>query len=165
MTILFWLLATAVLGFSQENNAPVIINGESMIIGTTSYANVLKHFEEWQAIADTVTLDSHLVSQFQAMTTPVTVLLFIGTWCPDSRHGVPPFMAVYQAARNPHIQLKIIGVTRDKEDPEGLASRYHIERVPTFVILANNKEIGRLVEFPRTTFAQDFIELLTNNHK
>ncbi len=164
MTILIVLFAMATLGSAQENT-PVVINGESMIIGKTQYATILNHFEEWRAVADTVTVDSSLVARFQAITEPVKILLFVGTWCPDSRHGVPPFMAVYQAAQNPNLQLEIIGVTRDKDDPEGLAAKYGIERVPTFVILSNNKEIGRLVEFPKTTFAQDFIELLAKYHK
>ncbi len=161
---LFFLFILFAFLPAQENNTCVLINGEQMIIGHTQYQSILDNFEEWKAVADTVTLDSSAVAKLKAIQQPVHVLLFLGTWCKDSRNGVPPFMAVYQAAHNPNIQVEIIGITRDKEDPEGLAAKYHIERVPTFVILKNGKEIGRLVEFPKKTFAQDLIELLTQSH-
>jgi len=159
--IMAYFLAVVSLVSAQENNSPVSINGELMIIGHTTYENILNHFEDWRAVADTVTVDSAMVQQFQNIQEPVHILLFVGTWCGDSRRGVPPFMAVFQAANNPHLQLEIIGVTRDKEDPEGLAPQYGIERVPTFVILKDGKEIARLVEFPQKTFARDFIDVLT----
>ena len=159
--IMACFLAVVSIVSAQDNNSPVSINGEPMIIGHTTYENILNHFDDWRAVADTVTVDSAVVQQFKAIREPVHILLFLGTWCGDSRRGVPPFMAVFRAANNPNLKLDIIGVTRDKEDPEGLAPRYGIERVPTFVILKDGKEIARLVEFPQKTFAQDFIDVLT----
>ncbi len=155
----------ATLLVAQTNNTPVSINGETMLIGRVQYQTILNYFEDWKAEADTVQPDSAIVAQFKAIKQPYHILLFLGTWCPDSRHGVPPFMAVLNAAANPLLKLEIIGVTRDKEDPEGLAQKYHIERVPTFVILHEGKEIGRLIEFPEETFARDFLKIISSQNQ
>jgi len=138
----------------------VEINGESMLLGPITFQDILKYFDDWKAVYDSSQVDTQVVHLLNAITDSIQVLLFLGTWCSDSRHGVPPFMKTWENVTNPKLSLKIIAVDRNKTDPDNLALQWHIERVPTFVVLQRGKEIGRLVETPTTTFAGDMLRLL-----
>jgi hypothetical protein len=69
-------------------------------------------------------------------------------------------MKTLAEAENPNVRVRIFGVDREKRDPNGLAEAYRIERVPTFMILRGGQELGRMVETPAVTFAQDLLRLL-----
>ncbi len=145
-------------------NPPVRVNGEWMILGPTRYTDILQQFPRWQAADRQVVIDSADIVRLKAIRSHVDILCFLGTWCSDSRAGVPPFVGALEQAANPHLKLRLIGVDRDKADPGQMAQRYHIRRVPTFVILKNGQEIGRMVEYPRTTsFLRDFLNILERN--
>jgi thiol-disulfide isomerase/thioredoxin len=131
-----------------------------MLLGARPYDDILYFFSDWREAHDTAAVDSGLVRKLAAIDEPLDVLLFLGTWCSDSRGGVPPFMKALAEARNPNIRIRVIGVDRDKRDPGGLAEAYRIERVPTFVVLRGGEELGRMVETPAATFVEDLLRLL-----
>lgn len=90
--------------------------------------------------------DAAAVSAIRANAKGVTVLLIMGTWCPDSKREVPRYFVVMDAAGMPDSVLTMVGVDRSKKDPEGLTEKWAITRVPTFVFFRGGKEIGRFVE-------------------
>jgi thiol-disulfide isomerase/thioredoxin len=90
--------------------------------------------------------DASAVAAIAAGADGATVLLVVGTWCPDSRREVPRFLAIMDAAGIRESQLTMVGVDRTKKDAEGLTEKWGITRVPTFVFLRNGQEIGRVVE-------------------
>ncbi len=75
-----------------------------------------------------------------------TVLLVLGTWCPDSKREVPRYVATMAAAGIGDAMLTMVGVDRTKKDTEGLTEKWNITRVPTWVFFRDGKEIGRFVE-------------------
>jgi len=91
----------------------------------------------------------------------ISFLLFPGSWCPDSEKGVPEIIKLLKLCNFDINTIKIYGVDRQKTEPTGTAVKYKIERVPTLVILKNGKEIGRIVEFPILSWADDIITILT----
>ncbi|RMG62784.1 MAG: thioredoxin [Calditrichaeota bacterium] len=146
-----------------QENPPVMVNGEPMILGPTSYDNIVQHFPRWQVADRRAVPDSADVARLKAIRTDYEIYCFLGTWCSDSRAGVPPFVHALKQAANPHLRFHLIGVDRKKHDPQQLAARYQVKRVPTFVILKNGQEVGRMVEFPRTTFVRDFLIMVQKN--
>ncbi len=155
-------LAWAGCGGDGEDSPspPAVVEGERMLLGETSYEDILYFFPDWREGHDTAVADPGIVQQLAVIDEPLDVLLFVGTWCSDSRNGVPLFMKTLAEAENPNIRVRIFGVDREKRDPNGLAATYRIERVPTFVILSEGQELGRMVETPAVTFAQDLLQLL-----
>jgi thiol-disulfide isomerase/thioredoxin len=131
-----------------------------MLLGERPYDDILYFFPEWREAQDTAVVDPAVVQKLAAIEEPLEVLLFLGTWCSDSRNGVPPFMKTLAEAENPNVRIRIFGVDREKRDPNGLAEAYRIERVPTFMILRGGQELGRMVETPAVTFAEDLLRLL-----
>lgn len=91
---------------------------------------------------------------------PTRIIVFLGTWCPDSQRNVPPFMNLIEAAANNNIEVEYIGVNLRKVDPDGLVNTYGVRRVPTFIVMRDGQEVGRLVERPSNTVEKDIIQIL-----
>jgi len=65
-----------------------------------------------------------------------------------------------ELVQNSHLTFKLFGLDRSKRDADGLAEKYQIEFVPTFVVLQDDEEIGRIVETPIVSIEQDLVEIL-----
>jgi hypothetical protein len=90
----------------------------------------------------------------------VTVLIVSGTWCPDTRREVPRFLNVIDQCGLQRIKVKHLGVDLNKVAPVGDYEQLNIERVPTFIVYRENVEIGRIVEYPKTSLEWDLLEIL-----
>jgi thiol-disulfide isomerase/thioredoxin len=88
------------------------------------------------------------------------VLVFMGTWCPDSREHVPKFMKIMDLAGVDRKHIKFIGLDRDKT-LKGFTDKYDIKRVPTFIFFKDGKEIGRIVENPQVSLTQHIAKILS----
>jgi len=104
--------------------------------------------------------DSASVSFLKKFNEELNVLIFLGTWCPDCRREVPRFLKVIENAGNNFIKFQMMGLDRTKRDSLGLAEKYQIEYVPTFIVLQNEREIGRIIEIPMLSIEQDLVEIL-----
>jgi thiol-disulfide isomerase/thioredoxin len=93
----------------------------------------------------------------------LTIIIVLGTWCPDSRREVPRFMRILDIWEFPAGKVEFIGVDNAKLSPVGEYDKLNIERVPTFIIYRNNIEAGRIIENPLTSLEQDMINILTRN--
>lgn len=157
-----WMAGCA--GSYHPTSTPETVNGEKMLLGELVYEDILHYFPKWKAQDRQTRVDEKLVARLKRIDRPVELLCYLGTWCSDSRQGVPPMMKALQAANNPHIQIKLIGVDRDKIDPEFTAPQHNIERVPTFILLQDGQEVARMVEYPQhDTFVEDLLEILASN--
>ena len=92
-----------------------------------------------------------------------SVLIFMGTWCSDSREHVPPF---YKIADSSGLKIsKLFFVPEEKKNGfyAGVDPKYKIEFVPTFIILdETGKEIGRIVETPEISLEADLCRMVQN---
>ena len=55
----------------------------------------------------------------------------------------------------------MITVNRGKRTPDNLQKGFNIKRVPTFIFYKKGKEIGRYVEFPRTSLEKDILTIVS----
>lgn len=136
---------------------PVEINGELMMVGPISYKDILEYFPAWKTVNQRAQPTEDIISGIKEISMPLDIECFVGTWCSDSRHEVPPFMKALGLAGNPHIHIELIGVDRQKDDPGHLGPMNNIELVPTFIVRSNGVELFRMVEFPKTSFAEDLL--------
>ena len=93
----------------------------------------------------------------------LTIRIVMGTWCPDSRREVPRFMKILDLWKFPADKVTFIGVDNEKLSPIGGYDKLNIQRVPTFIIMKNNVEAGRIIENPVTSLEQDMINILNGN--
>jgi hypothetical protein len=61
--------------------------------------------------------------------------------------------------------IVFVGVDNSKIAPVGGYDTLQIERVPTFIIMRNKVETGRIIENPVTSLEQDMLNILTRNEK
>lgn len=93
----------------------------------------------------------------------LSILIVMGTWCPDSRREVPRFMKIVEETGFPVERIVFVGVDNTKLAPVGGYDTLNIERVPTFIFLRNKVEAGRIIETPVTSLEQDMQNILTRN--
>ncbi|MCU0374937.1 MAG: thioredoxin family protein [Chitinophagaceae bacterium] len=101
------------------------------------YAETLKYFKPQ---ADAVKAIQEKAGKFQ-------VVLFLGTWCEDSKQLVPKYLATLEAAGIGNDQLTIVGTDRKKQAPANLHKPLGIVNVPTLLVMKDGKELGRIVEY------------------
>ncbi|MBA2328365.1 MAG: thioredoxin family protein [Flavisolibacter sp.] len=93
--------------------------------------------------------DATAVKAFSENKESIHILAFGGTWCDDTKSLLPKFYALTEAAGFPDNKITLIGVDRSKKTLHHLAEAFQVVNVPTFIVLKNGKEIGRVVEYGR----------------
>lgn len=115
----------------------------------------------WEDLrAEDYTPDPSLVEAIRAGAEDIQVMVFLGFWCPDSQREVPRWIKLAEAAGLREDQITYISLDYTKTDADGLTEQYGIEYVPTFVILRDRQEIGRIIESPEETLEADLAAIL-----
>jgi thiol-disulfide isomerase/thioredoxin len=104
------------------------------------YAQNLKSF----------TPNSDVVKNYASSKDSVNIIVFGGTWCGDTQSLLPKFYATAEAAGLPSNHITLIGVDESKKTLFNLAEAFGVTNVPTFIVMKNGKEVGRVVEYGKT---------------
>ena len=150
----------------QPTREPLEIGGERLMTGDVKYDDIIYHFEKWRLADAAAEVKPDQIAALQAIADDIDVVCFLGTWCSDSRDGVPPFVHALRAARNPRLNISLYAVDRDKSDPDQRGPQNGIERVPTFIVSQGDMELGRMVEFPTAeNFVADLLRIVAERDK
>ena len=87
------------------------------------------------------------VETFKKNKDKFTVVIFGGTWCHDTQNLLPVFYRLADKSGFPEKNITLIAVDRDKKTINNLQKNYSITNVPTFIIMKDGKEMGRVVEY------------------
>ncbi len=89
----------------------------------------------------------------------VKIDVYLGMWCPDSRHNVPPFIKIMDRA-GAAVPVRYFDVPKKANKEETyFIDELKVDRVPTFIFYFGGKEIGRIVENPKTGMIEDTMEV------
>lgn len=87
--------------------------------------------------------------------------VYLGTWCSDSLNNVPKFIKIIEAAAVDNLSVNYYNVKRKpSSDVKYYVEDLKVERVPTFIFYRDGKEIGRIVENPKKSLIEDFLEII-----
>jgi len=87
--------------------------------------------------------------------------VYLGTWCPDSLNNVPKFIKIIDAAAADNLPVNYYNVERKpSKEVKYFVEELKVERVPTFIFYRDGKEIGRIVENPKNSLLEDFLEII-----
>jgi len=90
----------------------------------------------------------------------IEIICVLGTWCSDSKREVPRMLRILQMGNIEPEKMRLIGVDRQKNSPDGANVTYNIERVPTFIFLRDGVEIGRIVEEALASLEKDMLGII-----
>ncbi len=139
-------------------------NDGQMLLGTQTKDQFLKEpFSDWYSKEhEEYTLDeAAMVELKKAKLKSYQITTVLGTWCEDSHREFPRMMKILEAAGFPTEKLTIIAVNRKKESPEGEEGKFNIQKVPTFIIKKYGREVGRIIEMPKSGYLErDLVEIL-----
>lgn len=129
-------------------------------IGRSDLQAILDYDQRYADGAFIYIPDAEALAVFQAVNKPVTIKLFYRTDCSDSVREVPRFIKTIQVANNTLISVDAIGINREKNQPADLLKGWNIELVPTFIVVVDGAEIGRVVEVPQDKIEIDLAGIL-----
>jgi thiol-disulfide isomerase/thioredoxin len=96
------------------------------------------------------TADAYAVDMFKQKSEKFSVLVFAGTWCQDSQNLLPKLYRLFDKSGYPENKVTLVVVDRKKASTNDLPQKWKLESVPTFIIIKDGKEIGRVVEYGKT---------------
>jgi len=96
------------------------------------------------------TPEAGALQAFKVNKDSINLIVFGGTWCGDTKGLLPKFYSLADAAGFSNDRITLIGVDRSKKTFHHLTDAFEVTRVPTFIVMKNGKEIGRVVEYGTT---------------
>jgi len=88
------------------------------------------------------------------------MIILLGTWCSDSQDIIPKLYKTLLLAKYPMSQITMFGVDRKKTTLKQEHMFYHLESVPTIILMKEDKEIARIVESLNKTIEEDLVALI-----
>ncbi len=159
--MLFLISLSAPLSAQQINQEIKIEGNQPFMVGQIDL-NALKtnSYQSWYtANHKSYEVDINTISSIKNELNQYKILIFMGTWCGDSKREVPRFIKILEAADFSMKNLKIVAVDRRKEmykkSPTGEEWGLQIKRVPTFIFYKDGKESNRIIESPITSLEED----------
>jgi hypothetical protein len=139
-------------------------DGSKMLLGTSAKSDLMndKAFSWFREGYSTYQPDARAVSTIRSQAQTLHIEVFGGTWCSDTHDLLPGFYKGMDAAGLTDSQITLHLVNREKKTPDGSAEKYHITNVPTFIIFKGDKQLGKIVESPKTTVEGDIAAILTD---
>lgn len=150
---------------SVNISEPKEVAAEKILLGRQNLGDLTQApYSEWyRPEYDGYKTDAAAVQKLkEAGISKYQITAFVGTWCEDSHREFPRLVKILQEAGYPETQLQIIAVDRSKSAPEGDEVPFDVHKVPTFIIQKDGKQIGRIVEYPKSGFLEkDLLEIIS----
>ncbi|HEX6333639.1 MAG TPA: thioredoxin family protein [Flavisolibacter sp.] len=139
------MAAAAQQEISRDASGNKIIKGfisKEELATDTAFAWFLQNQQQF-------TPDAGAVKAFSDNRDSINIIAFAGTWCGDTKSLLPKFFVLADAAGFPLDRITILGVDRSKKTIQHLSEAFGVTNVPTFIVMKNGREIGRVVEYGR----------------
>lgn len=160
------LILMAINLSAQEVNKKIFdkIHNKDILINSCTRAGIttFPEFKEmYVPIYEAYIPDSTTIVELKKLIKNQKIKIVFGTWCGDSKVNVPNFYKVLDALHVKEKNIEIIAVDGNKKTENSSIDGLDIQRVPTFIISdKKGKEIGRIIEHPKTTLEGDLLIIL-----
>ena len=148
-------------GILPENNPTVVFDdgnhfgllSKSLIINHDSYTWFPKQYDAYHP--DLNEFDSANLKQ-------ISIKIFMGTWCHDSKREVPRLYKILDELYYDYENFEIIGLTKDKKGYFQDYASFGITNTPTIIFYRNDLEIGRIIEEPKGSLEDQMARIIAN---
>lgn len=94
--------------------------------------------------------DTATVNTFERAKGKYQFVVFAGTWCEDTQFILPKFFKLQEKSGIPDEAITLFGVNREKNSLGNIAKAFNVTLIPTFIVMKDGKEVGRVVEYGKT---------------
>jgi len=129
-------------------------------VGLVSSEQIIEHDRIFRIYMDRYEPNEEAVTYLSTQKDSLTLYVFFGNWCRESKKYIPGLMKSLQAAGSELIEARYIGVDVQKKNPKKFLNKFDIKYIPTVVVLKGNIEIGRIVEKPEQPIETDLVQIL-----
>lgn len=165
------LVCTITLTEAQTLNNEITNLGEQpFLLGKIDKSGLEgEHYKQWFTTNyNNYEVNSEIVDRLKKEgLNDYNIMLFLGTWCGDSKKEVPKLLKILETSDFPMDQLTMVALGRKanmyKQSPEHYEAGLNIHRVPTAIFYKNGKEVNRIVEHPVESFEKDIENIITKN--
>lgn len=149
------------VGIFPKNNPTVIFDdgnhfgllSKSLIIDHDSYTWFPKQYDAYHP--DLNGFNSANLKQ-------ISIKIFMGTWCHDSKREVPRLYKILDELYYDYENFEIIGLTKDKKGYFQDYATFGITNTPTIIFYRNDMEIGRIIEEPKGSLEDQMARIIAN---
>ncbi len=134
----------------NKNNFTVIADDQEKVLKGYIDKSVLESDTAFKWFRENMkygNADTSAIETFKTYANDFDMIVFGGTWCHDTQAMLPVFYRLIEKSGYPENKIKLIAVDRSKIAPDDLQNTYNVTNVPTFIILKEGKEVGRVVEY------------------
>ena len=105
------------------------------------------------------------LAQMQSLEGLQVVVLF-GSWCHDSEREIPRLLKLLQQSEVELSSLQLEAVNQQKQHPQQLHSQYNLRYTSTIIVLdQHGQELGRIIEKPTQSLAEDLAKIVASGTK
>ncbi len=135
--------------------APLAGASDDILLGRVKPSAILAISEAWRGGHDSYEPAAEDLNLLSVPRARANLDVYFGSWCGDSRREVPRLLKILDRAAPSDLRVRFYGVDRAKKEPARLVRRARIERVPTIIVSVGGREIGRIVETPKSSLEHD----------
>jgi len=165
--LVFSIIFSSLIHFLYSQNLNVIIRdpdlrGKEVMVGKCNRDGLKKgefgaYFKSQYEVYEPA---QKYIDKMKAKINLVDITVVFGTWCSDSKIQVPRFYKILDMAGYNEKRMTVIGVSHTKNAYTINIEHLKIDRIPTFIIYQNGKELGRIVESPKKSLERDLAKII-----
>lgn len=162
LSFLFLLMSHSLFAQALIDFDRIIEKDKSILMkGSFSIKNLKEANYTWfNKNCETAKFSYEQIDELRGRFNDIKFIVFLGTWCSDSHRLIPPFVKLLEKIDYPLERVQLYGVDRNKET-KGIEHRlYHIDRVPTIILMRENIEVGRITETVEKNIQYELRQLL-----
>jgi hypothetical protein len=106
-----------------------------------------------------------LTNELKSLAAPYRFVVFAGTWCEDTHNMLPKFYKTINMADIDLHAVEMYGVDRNKETLNLEHVFYNIKRIPTIIVMLQNREVGRIIENVNESIEADLLRIIEKDAK
>lgn len=134
---------------------------DEIIIGSVKYNYFTNSTKQWYTEFDHKKfIDFKIVEKIKPYLSEVSIKVFLGTWCEDSKREIPILFEILKFCGYDMSKVELIGLSREKTSPSKIEKNFDIKRIPTIIFLKNDNELNRIVEYPIESIEKDILKIL-----
>jgi thiol-disulfide isomerase/thioredoxin len=134
---------------------------ETAVIGSTTREQIESAVPDWVQAEVEAAPDAEAARSLASVEPGAEVIVYLGTWCSDSRREVPRFWkALAEAGFDVPFAVRYVGVAHDKKERAAEMAADGVLYLPTFIVRRDGRELGRIIETSPHGIERDLLDLL-----